>query len=165
MRTKASKRSERLSQAPARGQNQSAPGSWGHLDWVVWPARAHLLSGVVVLAFIAALSLAVCFAMESRLYAAICFATLLVAVSPYYLPTRYTLNREGVGVSSLLGRRERPWEAFKVYFRDGNRGVLLSPVVRYGLPARTRGIYLPFVGNEEQVMALVAKRLPEGEAG
>lgn len=163
MRSKASKAPEGLSEAPAQRRSQSAAASSGHLEWVVWPARTHLLSGAVVLAFIAALSLAVCFAMESRLYAAICFATLLVAVSPYYLPTRYTLDREGVGVISLLGRRERPWGAFKVYFPDGARGVLLSPTVRYGLPARTRGIYLPFQGNQEQVMALVEARLPEGK--
>jgi hypothetical protein len=132
------------------------------LAWVVWPAREHLLRGLGVLAFIAVISVCVYFAMESRVYAGLAFFTLIVAVLPFYLPASYRVDETGVEVDSLLGRRHKPWGALKVYFRDGQRGVLVSPVSRYGLAARTRGFYLPFQGNMEQVLALVQKHLKAG---
>lgn len=151
------------SSAPARPRwrrrKRSAPSE---LTWVVWPAREHLLRGLAVLAFIAVVSVAVYFAMESRVYAGLAFFTLLVAVMPFYLPTSYRVDETGLEVDSLLGRRFKPWGALKVFFPDGERGVLVSPVAHFGLAARTRGFYLPFQGNREQVMALVEKHLKPG---
>ncbi len=139
----------------------SAPEQW-KLDWVAWPARRQLLAGVGVLMLIAVLSALVRYSLESRLYAGICFVTLIIAVSPFYLPTQYVLGKEGVLVRSVLGNRFKAWGMLRVYFRDGDRGVLLSPVPHYGLLARTRGIYLPFQENQEQVLAFVEKHLPPG---
>jgi hypothetical protein len=133
--------------------------------WVVWPARAHLLRGLVVLIFILAVSVAVYFAMDSQVYAGIAFFTLIVAVSPFYLPTSYQVDDAGIAVDSVLGRRHKPWRTLKAFFPDGGRGVLVSPVERFNLPARTRGFYLPFQDNREQVMALVEKHLKPGKAG
>lgn len=132
------------------------------LTWVVWPARTHLLIGLLVLAFIAGVSVCVYLSMDSRVYAGIAFFTLIVAVSPYFLPTSYSVDETGVTVDSMLGRRTKLWGTLKVHFHDGDRGVLLSPVSRFGTLARTRGIYLPFQGNKEQVLAVVEKHLAEG---
>ncbi len=144
-----------------RRRKRSAPSE---LTWVVWPAREHLLRGLAVLAFIAIVSVAVYFAMESRVYAGLAFFTLLVAVVPFYLPSSFRLDETGLEVDSLLGRRHKPWKALRAYFADGERGVLVSPVSRFGLAARTRGFYLPFQDNREQVMALVEKHLKPGKA-
>ena len=116
-----------------------------------------------MLAFITVISVCVYFAMESQVYAAIAFFTLIVAVSPFYLPTSYRVDDTGILVDSLLGQRHKPWATLKVFFRDSERGVLVSPVVRYSLPARTRGFYLPFQGNREQVLAVVEKHLKPGK--
>jgi hypothetical protein len=155
------KASENL--APARPRwRRRKPSTAAEIAWVVWPARAHLLRGLAVLAFIAVISVGVDLAMSSRLYATIAFFTLLVAVLPFYLPASYRLDDSGVGVDSLLGRRDKPWVALKVYFPDGERGVLVSSVTRDNLIARTRGLYLPYQGNREQVLALVEKHLQLG---
>lgn len=132
------------------------------LDWVAWPARKHWLAGGAVLILITVLSILVRYSLESRLYAGICFVTLIIAVSPFYLPARYVLSEEGVLVRSIIGNRLKSWSALRTYFRDGSRGLLLSPVRRYGILARTRGIYLPFLENPEQVLAFVAMHLPPG---
>jgi hypothetical protein len=141
-----------------RRRKQAAAG----LAWTVWPARAHLLRGLAVLAFIVILSVGVELAMESRLYASIAFFTLLLAVLPFYLPAHYRVDETGVEVDSLLGRRRKPWSALRVYFPDGERGVLVSSVARYNLAARTRGIYLPYQANRDHVLALVEKHLQPG---
>jgi hypothetical protein len=132
---------------------------------VVWPALAHVLVGVAVLALIAGLAGAVFFALNSRLYAGLCFVTLIIAVSPYYLPTRYLLDADGVSVHSLLGDRRKPWSSFRAAFPDGRKGVLLSPVAQDGVLARTRGIYLPYQHNEAEVTRFVQKHLPRAAGG
>jgi hypothetical protein len=141
-----------------RRQKSPAPG----ICWVVWPARAHLLRGLAVLAFILVISVGVNLAMDSRVYASITFFTLLLAVAPFYLPAGYRLDDTGVGVDSLLGRRHKAWTTLQAYFPDGERGVLVSSVTRFNLAARTRGLYLPYQGNQEQVLALVQKHLQPG---
>ena len=133
------------------------------LEWVVWPVRSHVLPGLLVFVLIGVLSATVRLSLDSRFYAGLCFVLLVLAVLPYYLPAHYLLDPEGVHVRSLLGHRRKAWEHFRVHFRDGERGVLLSPVLRYGTLARTRGTYLPCPRNCRQIAAFVARYLPAGE--
>ena len=79
------------------------------------------------------------------------------------MPTRYTLTEEEVQVGACW-HTQQPWANLKVYFRDGERGVLLSPVKTLSLVARTRGIYLPYQGNGAEARAFVARHLREGGA-
>ena len=142
------------------------PDTETEITWVVWEARTNLLLGVATLLLIVALSLAIFWSLGSRFYGGLSLLVLLIAVLPFFLPTRYTLNEEGVQVRSILGNRGKPWRNLKVYFRDGERGVLLSPVTQYGLLARTRGIYLPYRGTvATAAQALVARHLAEGGRG
>ena len=156
------KATQDISAAKPRWRRRKHAAAEG-VAWVVWPARAHLLRGLAVLAFILVISVCVYFAMDSQVYAGITFFTLIVAVSPFYLPTSFRVDETGILVDSLLGRRHKPWATLKAFFRDGERGVLLSPVARYNLPARTRGFYLPFQDNREQVLALVERHLKAGK--
>jgi hypothetical protein len=134
----------------------------GELTWVVWGARANPGRAAGVLGLIVAVCMGVYVSLNSRFYASLGLVVLLIAVLPYFVPTRYTLDEEGVEVSSLLGRRRRPWAKLKAYFPDGERGVLLSPVRDFGLLARTRGTYVPFRAPGPAARDLVARHLPEG---
>ncbi len=151
-----------IATAKPRWRRSKRPATEG-VAWVVWPARTHLLRGLAVLTFILVISVCVYFAMGSEVYAGIAFFTLIVAVSPFYLPTSYRVDETGLEVDSLLGRRRKPWATLKVHFHDGERGVLVSPVARYSLLARTRGFYLPFLDNREEVLAVVEEHLKAGK--
>ena len=133
------------------------------VSWVVWEARAHVATAAAVLALILMLSAGVYFSLGDPRLAGLALVVLLIAVLPYYLPARYTLDPDGVLVESILGNRRKPWANLKVYFPDGERGILLSPVGHYGLLARSRGIYLPFRDNAGVARALVARYLPAGK--
>ncbi|NLO73083.1 MAG: hypothetical protein GX100_03090 [candidate division WS1 bacterium] len=143
---------------------QPAPEAPSEVTWVVWEARRHVLVALATLVFIVVLASGITWSLENRYYGGFSLVVLLIAVLPFFVPTRYTLTEEEVQVRSLLGTRSKPWANLKVYFRDGERGVLLSPVKTLSLVARTRGIYLPYQGNGAEAQALVARHLPEGRA-
>jgi hypothetical protein len=134
----------------------------GELTWVVWEAQANPGRAGGVLGLIVAVCVGVYVSLGSGFYASLGLVVLLIAVLPYFVPTRYTLDEEGVEVSSLLGRRRRPWAKLKAYFPDGERGLLLSPVRDWGLLARTRGTYVPLREQAPAVRELVARYLPAG---
>jgi hypothetical protein len=135
------------------------------VSWVVWEARAHVARAAAVLALIFLLSAGVYFSLGDPRLSGLALLVLLIAVLPYYLPVRYTLDADGVQVDSLLGLRRKPWANLRVYFPDGEKGILLSPVVDYGLIARSRGIYLPLRENGVLAGEIVARHLRRGKVG
>lgn len=145
------------------GQQQPGNPEGNQVTWVVWEAREHLGRAVGVLLLILLVSAGVRFSLGDPYLGGLALVVLLIAVLPYYLPSRYTVDDEGVGVESLIGNRRKPWANLKVYFPDGDRGVLLSPVAKFGLLARSRGLYLPFRGNSDTARAIVARHLPAGK--
>ena len=147
-------------ESPA-GAGQPPPGA--PLVWVDWPLAARPGLGLAVLLLIVALTLGVRYALASAFFSALCLLVLTLAVAPFYLPARYVLDEYAVTVAGLLGRRSRPWSALRAYYRDGQRGILVSSITKYGLLARTRGLYLRCSGNHLAVLALVAARLAPGE--
>jgi hypothetical protein len=84
---------------------------------------------------------------------------LLLAVLPFYAPTRYALDGEGVAWRGVVTGQRRPWESLGYFFVDGDQGVWVSSQGTWGLLARTRGIYLPFGDCREAIMAWVESRL------
>jgi hypothetical protein len=145
-------------------RSQPADTQEERVTWIVWKAGSHVWMAVTVLALIALLVGGIHKSLGSHFYAGLSAVILFITVLPFYLPTRYTLDEEGVQVQSILGNRYKSWLNLKVYFRDGERGILLSPVAQYGILAQTWGIYLPYRGNAATAHALVARHLAEGGA-
>ena len=142
----------------------SAPEAGAQLSWVVWEASSNVALGLGTLLLIVALSVAISVSLGSRYYGGMALVVMLLAVLPFFLPTRYLLDEEGVQVRNLMGNRHKPWANLKVYFLDGERGVLLSPVAKYGPVARARGLYLPLRGDAAAARALIARHLADGGA-
>ncbi len=131
------------------------------LCWRTWSAGRHPLVAAVVAIFVLALTVGVYFAFDSPMYPVLTLLVLGAALSPYYLPVRFTLDDQGLTVSSLLGHRQKLWSAFSAYFPNGKDGVLVSPIARRGLVSATRGIYLPYANNREAVLEYLGRHLPQ----
>ena len=131
------------------------------LCWRTWSAGRHPLVAAVAAIFVLGLTAGVYFAFGSPMYPVLTLLVLGAALSPYYLPARFTLDNEGLTVSSLLGHRQKLWSAFSAYFPNGEDGVLVSPIARQGLVSATRGIYLPYANNREAVLEYLARHLPQ----
>ena len=133
------------------------------LGWSAWPAARKPVVAVVVAMFVLGLVIGVYFAYGNAIYPVMTFVVLGAAMCPYYLPTRFALDQEGITVSSLLGKRKKLWRGLITYFPDGDGGVLVSPLAHRGLLSRGRGIYLPYAGNRDRVLTYLCKHLPEGQ--
>jgi hypothetical protein len=138
---------------PDRGESVAADTP-EVLTWSVRPcARNPLLAGVVV-AFVLVLSLAVQVVLHSTWWGAVALLLLGLSVAPYYVGATYRLSEEGAAASGLFGTHRRAWVEVKGCFPDG-QGVLLSPL---GTPTRlayTRGLYLRFADNRDEVLTRV----------
>jgi hypothetical protein len=137
------------------------PSSSSPWAWSDWPARRHPAKAVIVGLFLVALITALLLEIP-RLLALIGAVVLLLAVVPFYAPTRYCLDEAGVSWSSLLSRQRRAWDSLSYYYVDGDHGVWVSSIGQWGLLARTRGMYLPFADCREPIMAWVDCRLQPG---
>ncbi len=133
------------------------------LCWRAWSAARRPTVAIVVAIFLLGLVIAVHIAYRNAIYPVMTFIVLAGAVCPYYLPTRFTVDQEGITVSSLLGKRKKLWRSLKAYFPDGDGGVLVSPLVRRSLLSMARGIYLPYANNRDRLLDYLRQHLPQGQ--
>lgn len=81
-----------------------------------------------------------------------------------WLPVRYTVGSNGV-VQSVLGWRRRiPWLAIQSYDVRQSGVLLLADAAPTPL-APLRGLYLPWGGQRESVLAVVEFYVPNGNGG
>ncbi len=133
------------------------------LDWRTWSARRHPVVASVTVLFMLGLAAGVYFSFGRVLYPVLTLLVLAAATSAYYLPTCFTLDAEGITVSSLVGRRRKLWSGMRAYFSNGDDGVLVSPIARKGFLSSTRGFYLPYADNREAVLGYLDRYLPKEE--
>lgn len=118
----------------------------GKVEWVALPAkdRKKLIIFIVTLgAFLSFVYYAAGF-----YWFIFSLVTLLLSLSPFYTPTRYTVDKRGVIIKRPLYTRKMDWRKVKRLIIDKN-GVFLSP---FSAPTRLenfRGVYLIIGGNEE----------------
>ena len=156
------RRPKRTAVAPAKGERQAgadaALGSGGgHLRWRVVPCARDWRLTAATLALLLLILFAVYVAFGHLGWVAISAVLLFGALAPFFCPTTYTLDDEGVAAKGPFGTARRDWDALRSH-RVDTTGVLLSP---FSHPSRLdgfRGIYLRFQDNREQVMAIVAAR-------
>lgn len=84
---------------------------------------------------------------------------LLAAISPFLLPTRFTLNQQGVTQRSRLTFKQRPWQDLKRWQEDRN-GILVSPFRAASWLDEVRGIYLRG-GPREEIRRILQQKLGE----
>ena len=130
--------------------------------WRSWPLgdggrQLWLLAAVLVVVAVVVGS-----TMESPRWAAISAALVAAAGWRVFVPVVFELNALGVS-QHLLGRVRRvPWSAIE-YARIGREGVFFS--LDGGPLADLRGLYLPWEGRRNEVLALVEYYLPASRRG
>jgi len=156
-------------------QDQGSAGPGGRraepptpLLWFVRPcARNRLLAAVVAL-LVLVVSLAVQVLFGSPWWGLLALLLLGLSVAPYYVGATYAVSEEGASARGLLVTHRRTWAEVRACFPDGE-GVLLSPLQRPSRLAYTRGLYLRFADNRDEVLACVARFMGEatgsGEPG
>lgn len=113
--------------------------------WTSHPARRRpqdvfLLAAVVLLS-----AWAVLVTLQSPLLAALAVVVLMVSVSPFWLPTHYQLDDDGVEARRLWTKRRRSWVDLR-RAQIGPGAALVSPFARPTWMDRHRGVMLYFDG-------------------
>lgn len=119
--------------------------------WTVHPAARRRAAAGGTLAVVALAGLAAARVGGGTFWGAIAVVFLVLAVSPFLLPTRYRLDDAGVEVRHLGGVRRRAWSDVKrVATVPG--GVLLSPSRVPSVRDRWRGIVLRVDGDPAPIL-------------
>lgn len=124
------------------------------LTWSVRPcARNRLLAAAVAL-FVLVMSLAVRVLFGSPWWGLLALLLLGLSVAPYYLGATYAVSQEGASASGPFATHRRAWAEVKACFPDAD-GVLLSPLSKPTRLAYTRGLYLRYADNRDEVLRRV----------
>jgi len=120
-----------------------APKRAGQLSWVVHPlSQEPAVKSAALVAAIAGFSLLAASTLEGAVYGLVSLVVLSLSMARYFLPTRYTVDEEGVAWRLLVGHR-RPWQEF-ARVEERADGLLLSPFVRPTRLDTYRGVHLRF---------------------
>lgn len=123
------------------------------IEWVSFPAVENLKKTTIATIFIIGLSTLLYF-LYGPIYGFLSILFLGFSLLPYYTPTTYRLNEDGIEVKKVFYTIKKSWSNFRSFYPDKN-GVLLSP---FPIPTRLenfRGIYIRFRGNREGVLSVV----------
>ncbi|HJN19195.1 MAG TPA: hypothetical protein QGH10_27125 [Armatimonadota bacterium] len=134
------------------------------LAWSVRPCERNWPLAILVVVLIVALSLAVQLYFGGPVWALLALVLLGLSVLPHYTRTRYELNDEGVTMRGAFATYRRAWPEIKGCFPDPD-GVLLSPLSSRSRLAYTRGIYVRFGGNKDEVTARVTAYIERSAGG
>lgn len=123
------------------------------IEWVSFPAVENFRKTTITTIFIISLSILLYF-LYGPIYGFLSILFLGFSLLPYYTPTTYRLNEDGIEVKKVFYTIKKSWSNFRSFYPDKN-GVLLSP---FSIPTRLenfRGIYIRFRGNGEEVLSVV----------
>jgi len=121
---------------------------------------------IAVAVFVLALSFVVQLVCGSVWWGLLALVLIGLSVASHYVESTYELSAEGAAARSLLGTHRRRWVEVKGRFAYPE-GVLLSPLSKPTRLAFTRGLFLRFADNRDEVMARVEAFLEQaaGEPG
>jgi hypothetical protein len=126
----------------------------GALTWSVRPCARNPLLAVAAALFVLAISLAVRVLLGGLGWSLLTLLLLGLSVAPYYVGATYCISAEGASARGLFATHRRPWSEVTAWFPDAD-GVLLSPLARPTRLAYTRGLYLRFADNRDEVLKRV----------
>ncbi len=117
------------------------------------PVRAVLVLGMLLAAWILVRWLT-----GQAPLAMLALALLMVTLWRFFVPVTFELNAQGVEQSLFRWRRRIPWSAVGSY-EVCHGGVLLLPTVQQRPVDVFRGLFLPWDGRREEVLAHVRYHL------
>jgi hypothetical protein len=119
---------------------------------VVWPLRQRPVESLLLVAVAAGTSCFVGWWTRQPLVGGALAAALAIVLWRTWLPVTYVLGLSGV-TQTVLGRTRRiPWSAIRSFELQPD-GVLLSPDRDLVPLSPLRGLYLPWLGEREKVLA------------
>jgi hypothetical protein len=147
---------------PATGASSKDEGAT--LAWTCHPLKRSRGKTLGVCGVILLFAVLVWAGTESVFFTSLSMAILVMALSKFFLPTRYKLTEQKVVVKTLTHTMEKEWSIYRSYYPDKN-GILLSTFAGPSRLENFRGLYLLFEGNAGEVTAFVKSRMTQtGEA-
>ena len=133
------------------------------LAWTVHLGRQRPIAFLRVAACVAFTFVCGAFVFHSALLALLPAAALLLSVSEYWLPVRYSLNAKGASAKWGLMALEIPWTDVRHAYLTTD-GIKLSPLrVKGSRVESLRGVFVRFGDNKDAVVEAV--RVLRGKAG
>lgn len=133
------------------------------LKWSSHPVRKKASISVLVVLFLLVVWLVVYVTTSSLFLTGLSVVIMLASLSTFFLPTRYELSQDKVGIYYVLGKKEKEWSVFRSFYVDKN-GLLLSPFPNPSRLENFRGVYVRFDRNKDQVVDFVRSKMPRPEA-
>jgi hypothetical protein len=129
------------------------------LAWRIHPVVERPLQGAMLIGIMAFCTW-VFWSGYGPYYGIFCLAVLVFSMLPFFLPTSYELDGEGVEITSLFFVRHfRPWSDFRSFYSD-KVGVQLSPFAKPSRLAVFRGNFVRFsVDNRDRVIAFLDEHI------
>ncbi len=132
------------------------------ISWTSHPARENPVKlGMVVT--ITTLFLIFFWFVAGPWWCVLTIVVVFLSLYSFWLPTRYTLDDEGIEVSRFLYRRRFPWSRFRRYEIDRG-GIFLGTFRKPSRLDPFRGLYLLGAQKEPEAADLV-KRMLNREPG
>lgn len=129
------------------------------MEWISFPAKEEPKKAIVVGLFLVVFSFFVGI-IWGGIFGILSIILLLLSLFPYFTPTRYRLDDDGIVVKKAFYTIKKEWKDIRSYYPDKN-GVLLSPFSRETRLENYRGLYLRFNRNKEEVLTFLKKRFEE----
>ncbi len=141
---------------------ESQNPSNARIEWTVHPIKRNWKVSVGLVSFLAILCAAVYLSFNSAAFLVLSVVILVCSLSPFFFPTTYIFQDDGIVVRSLLRRFSKQWDSFKSYYPDRN-GVLLSPFPQPSRLENFRGVYVRFSHNRSEVVDFVKEKIGDGD--
>jgi len=133
------------------------------LTWTAHPVRRRPQQLALVAAVVLLSAWAILVTLESGYLALLGALLLMVAVAPYWLPSHYRLDDEGVEERRWPRRRRRSWADLR-RLQIGPGAALVSPFARPHRLDRFRGLVVYFDGGDRDVIVAALRARLDGGA-
>ena len=129
------------------------------MGWMVHPMVEHPFQGALLIGIITFFTWAI-WAGFGRFYGILTLVVLALSMGPFFLPTSYELDGEGIEITSLFViRHYRPWRDFRNFYVH-DVGVHLSTFAKPSRLDAFRGSFIRFApGNRKQVIAFLNEHI------
>jgi hypothetical protein len=131
--------------------------------WTSHPAKNRPRDLALLVAVVAVTAAAVLMSFESVFLALLAVVILMLAVAPFWLPTRYTVTDEEIVSKRIFTSRSRRWRDLRRVEVGGNVA-LLTPFARPTWLDRYRGmmVYLDGAPDREGLIKILRARVEHG---
>lgn len=127
------------------------------MSWKSIPFKEHPCKTILLVLFLCAIGVGVYFSFGIY-WVIIAYILLVGGILPYWLPTYYYLDEEGIRIKGIIVERKKEWSEFKSYYKD-KKGVFLSPFSKPTRLENYRGIYIRFNNNEKEVVHFISTHI------